>query len=678
MNTNRSNLSGGKGGGRIVGFSGLLAYCAHKTFLFFLVGFMLFSSSIGAAAQPLPDIVHQPPVSFARGQELLLKVSIAQNYEWLTVFWRAVGAEDFLAQQFVPGNGGFGEARIDTSQVSTDRIEYYLACKFNGKISYLPEKIPDNLFTVGASGQNAQPEETVSAPTDPTASPSRLPLPLRLDASIETRFNDNSGTGASADPSHTENLRLNYRLQKNNFNLELQSRASYSNQLVTGQTAFDLPDLRLAISSSAHALRLGDIAPSESELTIGGMGRRGLEYIYDDQRFYAHLFTGSTQQMRGFKGLGIPEAAASLYGGAAGFTLFNGLSLKTVYITGQDDPTLGANTGLAMFNSHKRKGSVLAFIGQSRLLQQRLTLSAEYAKSNYDQDTTDAIGETSATALRVGGALQLGFLDLRAGYKNVGAEFNSIAQPFFLNDRKGFDAAAGITLKTLRLSGALALEKTNADDDPARIAARDFRRQLDLSWQFSASSSLRLGYSASRQDARLNNNPVLQGNLNREGVSAGLALGLSPSLQFGLDARNDALRSADNPLLEGSSLGVNVNASWRTPDRFTLNSAIGVSRTKNTASGEEATLYSVFLNGDVTLIPQLLSLNGTGSYFRYDLSGPADSKSINIDGGICFHLKKLLPFGDIVLSLRGGYFSTAIAGVTTNDSRLFLRSDISL
>lgn len=660
----------------MVSFSEFLDNHIRKTFLLFLLGFVLFSSSIGAAQSPIPVIVHQPPGFFERGKALILKVSAPQNPDWLTVFWRDAGGEDFFAQPFAPGSDGIQEARIDTSQVTADRIEYYLACKASGQIRYLPEKIPDNLFTVVASGPGSG-QATPVAP-DSTSKPTPQPFPFQLDASIETRFNDQSGAGTTADPSHTENLRLNYRLQKSNFNLELQSRASYTNQLVTGQTAFDLPDLRLSMSSRAHALRLGDIAPSESELTIGGMGRRGLEYVFDDQHFYAHLFTGSTQQMRGFKGFGIPQTAASLYGGAAGFTLFHGLSLKTVYITGQDDPSLGANTGMAMFANQKRKGSVLAFIGQSRLLKQRLTLSAEYAKSNYDLDTTDATGETSATAIRVGGALQLSFLDFRAGYKDVGAEFNSIAQPFFLNDRKGFDAAAGITVKTLRLSGSLALEKTNADDDPARIAARDFRRQLDLSWQFGATSSLRLGYSASRQDARLNDNPVLQGNLNREGVSAGLSLGFSPSFRIGVDGRNDELRSVDNPLLEGKSTGVNLNASWQVADRFLLSSTGGISQTENTASGEKATLYTVFLSGDVTLISRLLSLNGMGSYFRYDLSGPADSKSVNIDGGICFHLKRILPLGDIVLSLRGGYFSTAIAGVTTHDSRLFLRSDISL
>jgi hypothetical protein len=662
--------------GWTVRFSEFLDGHIRKSFLLFLLGVILFSSLIGAESQSKPGIVHQPPGFFERGKVLILKVSAPQNSDWLTVFWRDAGGEDFFAQPFVPGSNGIQEARIDTSQFTADRIEYYLFCKANGQIRYLPEKIPDNLFTVLASGPGSG-QATPVAPETPSK-PVSQPFPLHADASIETRFNDQSGASTTADPSHTENLRLNYRLQKSNFNLELQSRASYSNLLVTGQTAFDLPDLRLAVSSRAHALRLGDIAPSESELTIGGMGRRGLEYIYDDQRFYAHLFTGSTQQLRGFKGFGIPDAAASLYGGAAGFTLFHGLSLKTVYITGEDDPALGGNIGFAPFYSHKRKGSVLAVIGQSQLWRERLTLTAEYAKSSFDADTEDAAGETPGTAVRVGGALKLGSFDFRAGYKDVAAEFNSIAQPFFLNDRKGYDAAAGVTLSVFRLSGALAFETTNTAHDPALIAARDFRRQADISWQFKADSSLRFGYSASRQDARLNDNPVLQGNLNREGFTAGLSLGLSPSFRFGIDARSDALKSADNPLLEGNSLGVNLNTSWLAADRFQMSLTGGISQTENTASGEKATLYNIFLNGDVTLIARLLSLNGTGSYSRYDLLGPDDSKSFSIDGGICFHMKRFLPLGDIVLSLRGGYFSTAIAGVTTHDSRLFLRSDISL
>ncbi|MEI6614610.1 MAG: hypothetical protein WCL37_06915, partial [Chrysiogenales bacterium] len=560
----RKNIPGGERSGWAIRFFELLDNRFRKSFLLFLMWFMLFSLSAGAVAQPIFVIIHQPPGFFERGKALVLKVSAPQDPEWLTVFWRGAGGEDFFAQPFAPGSDGIQEARIDTSQITSDRIEYYLVCKFNGQIKYLPELIPDNLFTIVASGPAAEPVTPVSPAS--TAMPTPQPFPLQLDASIETRFNDNAGAGSSVDPAHTENLRLNYRLRKSNFNLELQSRASYSNLLASGQTAFDLPDMRLSVSSKVHALRLGDIAPSESELTISGMGRRGLEYVFDDQHFYVHLFTGSTQQLRGFKGLGIPQAAASLYGGAAGFTLLHGLSLKTIYNTGEDDPALGGNIGTAQFYNQKRKGSVLAFTGQLQLWKERLTLTSEYAKSRYDSDTADTTSEISGTALRVGGTLRLGSLDLRAGYKDIGADFNSIAQPFFLNDRKGFDAAAGITVKTLRLSGALALEKTNADDDPARIAARDFRRQLDLSWQFAATSSLRLGYSASRQDARLNNNPVLQGNLNRAGVSAGLSLGFSPSFRIGVDGRNDELRSADNPLLEGKSTGVNLNASWQVAD----------------------------------------------------------------------------------------------------------------
>ena len=644
---------------------------------YYVAGILLLGLAAAAVkAQALPVIVHQPPGTFYPGVVLVLKANVMQNAEWLTVFWRGAGAEDFSAQNFSPANDGSWEVRIDTSGVTTGRLEYYLAGKAAGQIGYLPERIPDTLFSVTAGGP--PPEQPPPPPPSSVSDSSRRPFPFQLDASIETRFNDQAGTGTAADPSHTENLRLNYRLQKNNFNLELQSRASYSNLLSTGQTAFDLPDLRVQMTSRSHALRLGDIAPMESELSIAGMGRRGLEYIYDDQRFYAHLFGGSTQQLRGFKGLGIPESGAALYGGAAGITLFSGLSLKTVYLAGQDDPALGASTAMAPFYDHKRKGDVLSFIGQSKLFRQRLTLTAEYAKSKYDPDTDDSTAETSGSAYRINGALQLGRLDLRVGYKNIGTDFNSIAQPFFQNDRKGFDASASVALSTLRLSGALAFDKTNADDDPERVAARDFRRQLDLSWQFWGTSNLRLGYSSSRQDARLNNNPVLQGNLNREGVSAGVSLGLSPSLRLGLEGRSDALSSADNPELEGSSLAVNVTMFWQVPERVMLSSVAGISRTKNTTSGEQTTLTSVFLNADVTLVARLLSLNATASYFSYDLSGPGPSKSVNANGGLCLHLKKLLQLGDIVLSLRGGYLSTDNAGTTTHDSRLYMRCDIAL
>ncbi|HNX97812.1 MAG TPA: hypothetical protein PKK12_09040, partial [Candidatus Aminicenantes bacterium] len=504
------------------------------------------------------------------------------------------------------------------------------------------------------------------------------PFPIKLDGSAEHQFRETGEAELSRDLNHTENLRLEDHQQLGTVALDLRSRATCSNQLVPERTRADLPDLMVSLTTGAHALRLGDIAPVESELTIGGAGRRGLEYLFDNQRLYFHLFTGSTQQLSGFKGFGIPKASAGIFGGAAGFTLFQRFGLKAIFVTGQDDPTLAVNTGSIASLSQPRKGNVLAVTGRTTLWQDRLSLTMEYAQSRFDPDTTDGSGEVKDAALQISSSLRLGILDLQAGYRDIGRNFQPIAQSIFVNDRRGANAAAGITLGKFRWSGSLALEKTNTDDDPTLIAAKDLRRQVDFSWQFGSMSSFRLGYSASRQDARLNDDPVMQGNMNQEGLTAGLGLGLSRTLQLNLDARFDRLKNADDPSLEGDSLSLNLGLLWQSPERFLWSSALGLTQTKNKASGERGKLITVSCTGNVTLVARLLSLNATGAYFRNDLAGPNDSDTLGVDGGISLNLRRLVHIGDVIVSLRGGLNSATTAGQKVHSSRLFLRGDVSL
>ena len=146
------------------------------------------------------------------------------------------------------------------------------------------------------------------------------------------------------------------------------------------------------MSAQAHALRLGDIAPVESELTIGGMGRRGLEYIFDNQSPLCAPVHRQHPAAAGIQGARHSQAAASLYGGAAGFTLFNGLSLKTVYITGEDDPALAANIGCQPVVQPESEKATYWLYRSIQLWKERLTLTAEYAKSHFDADITAADG----------------------------------------------------------------------------------------------------------------------------------------------------------------------------------------------------------------------------------------------------------------------------------------------
>jgi hypothetical protein len=281
-------------------------------------------------------------------------------------------------------------------------------------------------------------------------------------------------------------------------------------------------------------------------------------------------------------------------------------------------------------------------------------------------------------AFRAGAALTLAFVDAKIVYHDIGRDFNTIAQPFFVNDRRRFEAQAGITIKTLRLSGSWASERNNTADDPGVATSTNILTQFDVAWQFVDNSSARLGYGTSRQDARLNDNPVLQGNLLRTGLTAGLDVGITPLIRFSLTGQKDQIRSEDNPEVEGDSLGANLGASIQAPDHLTFAPTFGLTWTKNKFTGESTLMLMAALNGEVMFVPKLFSINVIGSLSRYDLGANGVSNSINFDGGLNLRLGKWIKIGETVISLRAALVQTRMSGQDIKDHRIFIKADISL
>lgn len=352
-------------------------------------------------------------------------------------------------------------------------------------------------------------------------------------------------------------------------------------------------------------------------------------------------------------------------------------SVKAIWLTGRDDPGLAANAGFSPFFK-KRQGRVMAVAGEARLFGDALALTVEAARSRVDRDVEDEAGEVDGSAIRVGGAFRRGIFELQAGYKDIGRNFDTIAQPFFINDRRGFDAAAGLTFKTIRLAGSLASERTNTSGDKDVATSRNLLTRLDFSWQAHESTGLRLNYGTSRQDARLNDNPVLQGDLLKTGFGGGLDVSVSPGIRLNLGAQRDEVRSENNPQAEGQSLGLNLGAFLQKSGAFLVSPAVGVTLTKNTLTGEEARMIMGFLNAEATLISKVLTFSATGSASGYKLSSGASSTSTNLDAGLNFRMGRWLRVGEAIVSLRGALVRAAYSGQDVRDHRLFLKADISL
>ena len=196
--------------------------------------------------------------------------------------------------------------------------------------------------------------------------------------------------------------------------------------------------MTVSVVHDRHSLKAGDVNITESEFTVQGLGRRGLEYAYSGAKASVHVFDINSQQPRGFDGFGIPRAALNIFGGAVGTKLLKDtVSLKAVYLSGKDDPTRGVNVSESYFNARGRKGSVFALVEETSLFQNKLTLGAEYARSDYDGDIGDQSGSRRDSAWRVGGTFQSGIVQAGAVYRSIGGAFNPIGFQYFCERPKG-------------------------------------------------------------------------------------------------------------------------------------------------------------------------------------------------------------------------------------------------
>jgi hypothetical protein len=565
-------------------------------------------------------------------------------------------------------------------------LEYYFAAKAGETIVYLPALAPEELFKIPGEKAEAlpaaKPKPEAAKPEVPAAeAPTAAPFPLSFTSSLQ--YEAYNSAGSSAEPfTHFESLSLAYRYNKDRLALDLNARATFTGNPPAGGSNFDLPGLALSLKTGTHGLMAGDLSLNESEFSVSGLGRRGLEYRYDDRKLYLHAFTANSQQLSGFKGIGVPPSANALYGGAAGFSLFEGgVNLKAVFITGKDDPFKAGNGGFWPLAA-PRQGNVFAVAEESALFSGRFRLNAEFASSNYDKDTQDAEDAVSDSAWRVSAGFRTGKFEIGGGYRRLGRDFNSIAQPFFTADRAGMNAQASLTLESFRLSARIANERNNVEDDPNVSTARNTTGGADLSLKLGRSAELQFGYDRSWQKAGPDQLLLAEEELLKSGFRGSLNINPSPSVGLMFSAQAENVTCEKAPEKDGQTFGLNFGASFRAGERFTFNPAFNYNRYENAftkEAGEKPYSLGVFASGQMYLVPQFVSLSFTGSYNWAELPGGDVTHTTAIDGGFNVERRRLGGFATFMLSIHGSLMKTASGGLSLPaETRIFVKADIAL
>ncbi|MHB8094919.1 MAG: hypothetical protein ACYDH0_08245 [Candidatus Aminicenantales bacterium] len=650
----------------------------------FLAGFVALCAGLapaGLSAQAvLPEVLridHSAVAAFRHGEKVTISARTA-GARWMRFFFRGPGVSEFQVRPMAEAGAGQFAYALDTGEIAGAAFEYYLEAGTNDKTAVLPAGAPAEFLAASAEEGEAIPVVPEDLPP-PEAPKAKAAFPVDLTGTVQAALLEEGGSTPARDIPASGNMRLAANYAKGDFGLMLDGNFNYSNIPVPGEREFDLSNLAFSVTRKKHALRAGDLNITESEFTIQGLGRRGLEYAYGGERSSVHVFDVSSQQPRGFDGFGPPKSSLGILGGSLGWRLLgNAVSLKAVYLSGKDDPRRGVNVAQDYFLAAGRKGSVMALVEETSLFGDRLTIGGEFARSDYDGDIRDGGGSRADNAWRIAGAFRSGLLQVGAAYRHIGNAFNSIGHAYFANDRRGLEANLGLTKGRFQLAGTFLSVRDNVEGEADRDTTENLAGNLNALWSVSDKLSFNAGYQRSRQNTfRDLGTPLFPQDSLTDQLSGAFQWTVSPSASLQLQVARTSLSSASTPQADNSGLAVNWGGAFRAGNRFSIAPTLGFQRGRNVSSGEIQRTFTSFMTAEATILPEWLSTSFQGGYSRTDGGTAGIGETLQFSGWVNLQLKKLIRIGNAVLSIRGNHGRTKLTGFSSNVSSILAQCDFS-
>jgi hypothetical protein len=648
-------------------------YHSRVILCFFLA---FYSSSFSAQENEVyPALEHTPLVKFSHGDKLKIRGFVKEEIEWMRFFFQYREAEQFQVRNMLRAENSSYIYEFDTSVLPCLEFEYYLAAKTADKIIYYPLKAPTQLIRVSGESEEPLPEIPEEIPL-PEVEKKKFQLPFRVNGSLQSQIAEKETTTEGSKTPTDGNFRISYSYSNaGGLNVDIDSNLSYTNSPLAEENKLDLSNMILSFSKGNHLMRVGDINLNESEYTAFGLGRRGMEYLFNNQKAYFHLFNVSSQQPKGFKGFGIPKSEISILGGTLGYTfLGDRISIKAIYVTGKDNPSEGINVGISEFYTG-RKGNVMALFKETSLFDNKLNLKAEYARSEYDADLTDDTDALSDYALAIGASFFHEGFTIGGVYRYIGKDFNSIGLQYITNDRKVYEANMNLSKEFINLTGAYTYQQDNVQNNPAHYTNKDNNGTLNLSLALFDGVSLDLGYKRDKQKTLLGDSEAFLPEILTDEFSGALNLSLKQSISINLALVNSSLSSEDDPLNDSSTFTLNLGSAIRSGEIFNFNPVFSYSKTKHKFTNEEILTYNSFLTTELSFIPRVFSLFFSGGFNRAELSSNNITNILNLEGALNLFLDRFIKIGSVIFSLKSTYNWYEIGGMTTSDHRIFFQCD---
>jgi len=603
-------------------------------------------------------------------KSLVIEVNTLKENENYFIYYKTEGLKNYQIRKMKNDKNGRVYYQLSLKNLYGKDIEYFIVNNGNKDSNSISPVFTFHNFTTKESPEVYFVSEDSQSVT---SSRKRDPL-LKFQGSISGEYQIHDSSDYPGEKfSVNSNMRVYKNVYSDKYQFDFDSNFTYMNHVSDKEKKINLTSMMVRYKRGSHKIEVGDVnVSSNNQLVITGVNKRGLNYEFQNKAFYLNSFYTNSQQKTGFDGFGIPSSNASLFGTTIGFdfgkTYNEILKIRGLFLTGKDD--LDSKT-VASSEEPFRTGNMFSLWGELNLFKNHFKLNGEFARSNFGKSfDKENIDKEEDDAWRAGSNFNYKVLSASVDYKKIGNKFNSIANLFMQNDREGLNSNVMLNIKTFSCSLNYTDQKSYMES-PVQPELHSKNLMANFNWLIA--NHIKIGAEYGKDNLDYDKSTGLQtGGSDMDTIKYGVTLGYIAGSN-GIDVRVGKTESKTFT----SNIDATVSINLKFGNFLSFNPTLSYQKADNLTDNSTSKTYNIYLNSEISFIPELFTLSLSGSYNKIDNTF-SDSSTIMANGRFNFHMAKIFKNKiSPILSIVSKYQQSKYGDIKTDSVSVYLHFNLS-
>jgi len=444
------------------------------------------------------------------------------------------------------------------------------------------------------------------------------------------------------------------------------------------QRTFDLGEYLLNVRRGNISGRLGHHDLGYDSLIVSNFHRRGFSLNWEavNERLDLTGFGFRSTPRSGFDNFtGLGEEGDRVVGGLMTMRPFEvgeeGTELHVSWLEGDNRPE---RSDAIIGDDFDRAGEAWSAGGVSRLMDERVELHAELARSDFDFDGDGAERPIEDEAWQLGalyrpitpdpGSTIFQTLEVGANYRHVGTFFRSLANPSLPQDLERYRAFANYFREGLGFNALLERQSDNANDLDVLPRIRTDLASLSFSYTPAANiedqpawlglPSFSASWTQSNQE-QIRAAEVLDTDADLETRQTSIAATfLHETWDWYASLSDGVLEDNTGRVSDTSDVSAEVGVNLDQWDRARLGMRYQRARTEEDDTGTVSDEDLAIIDASFALIPRRLELGVSASYYRRETGDVTQDRSVITDANLTWVVRQPVELKPgVALWLRG-------------------------